>query len=372
MVFARDGQLIAVKFDPDRLEVTGPEVPVLEGVSHSIHTLHDRRETGAAHFAISSTGVLAYVTGSVFPQINTTVVWVDRQGREEPLEVDPKMYISGRVSADAGNVLLCVFYPPRDVWLWDVERLVQRRQTFEGSHIHPIWGPELDEFTVVSDREGPQFLYRKGIDSGPGRVEKFSDEKDLIPSSWSPDGSELAFVAVGEESSTGIFILSLEGGTRPFVDTRFSELYPEFSPDGRWLVYTSSESGQQEVYVRPYPGPGRAVQISTHGGIEPAWSTDAQEIFYRSLDTKTFYSVRIGVDGDGLRPGEPEELFEEGAYGWAHPIRSYDVAPDGRFLVFKRQDPSSMAPFVDELSPTGIQVVQNWFAELEEKLPSGK
>jgi serine/threonine-protein kinase len=377
LIFAREGRLLAVKFDPDRLVVTGPEVPVLEGVSHSIHTGNSARETAAAQFAVSSSGVLAYVAGSVFPEINTAVVWADRHGREEALRVDPKGYLCARLSPNGREVLLCDNYEPRDVWLWDIERQVQRRQTFEGNHVWATWGPEPDEFTAISDREGPLRLYRKTIDSGPGSVEKIPAgvDKPLHAGSWSPSGKELALVVWEEGNSWDILIHALEGRTVPFLDTRFPEKYPEFSPDGRWLLYTSKESGQEEVYVRPYPGPGRAVQVSTRGGSKPAWSKDGREIFYRqgedAYDAHTFYAVQLTVEADRLTPGRPEKLFE-GVYRWGGPIRSYDVAPDGRFLLIKNPEESALSAAIEELFPNRIQVVQNWFAELEEKLPGAE
>jgi serine/threonine-protein kinase len=376
LVFAREGRLMAVRFDPDRLEVTGPEVPVLEGVSHSIHTGGSSWETAAAHFAISATGALAYVAGTVFPEIKSSVVWVDRQGREEPLGVEPKSYLSARVSHDGQRVLLNADYPPRDVWLWDLERQMQSRQTFEGNHSWAIWGPEPDCFTVDSDREGPEALYRKEVDSGPGRVKRIPTHsgRQTCASSWSPECEELAVTVSREKTGHDILIFSSEGLTEPFLHTRFCEHYPEFSPDGRWLVYTSTESGQEEVYVRPYPpGSGRAVQISTRGGVSPAWSRDGREVFYRKVDesdrTKdTFYSVRLHVDGDHVTPGQPENMFE-GRYLHSTPVRSYDVAPDGRFLLIKDFGDPSDSAVIDELFPTSIHVVQNWFAELQEKLP---
>jgi serine/threonine-protein kinase len=372
LVFAREGRLMAVRFDPDRLEVTGPEVPVLEGVSHSIHTGNTWRETGAAHFAISANGVLTYVAGTVNPEIKTSVVWVDRQGREEPLGVDSKHYLSVRISPDGHEVLLTAGYPPRDVWLWDVRRQVQRRQTFEGNHLFAIWGPEPDGFTMDSDREGPEFLYRKTFNSGPGRLEKLPIQPTSRASSWSPHGEELALVSSGCD----ILIFSHKGWTEPFFHSRFHEHYPEFSPDGRWLLHTSTESGQEEVYVRPYPGPGRAVQISIRGGSMPAWSRDGREILYRQDDKSykgksKFYAVQLDVDGDRLTPGRPEMLFEK-AYRWSGQVRSYDVAPDGRFLLIKHPDESSLSAAIEELFPTRIQVVQNWFAELREKMPESE
>ncbi len=371
VVFAREGRLMAVPFDPVRLEVSGPEVPVVDSINHSIHTGEGRRETGVAQFSFSRTGLLAYVPGSVFPEVKSTPVWVDRQGREEPLGVAAREYLSGRVSADGRQILLNRVYPPRDFWLFDLDRQTLRRQTFEGNHTWVIWGPGAEYLTVGSDREGPDNLYTKKVNSGPGEVEKLATENPEVwlPSSWSPDGGRLAFVSLGEGSGFDIKTLSREGKVEPFLQTRFLEFWPELSPDGRWMVYGSNESGPAQIYVRPYPGPGSAVQISTQGGGSPAWSRDGREIFFRQ--GRAFYSVGVEIDGERLIPRLPVELFE-GRYSSAEPIRAYDVAPDGRFLLMNSPDKAARTATTKEFFPTRIRLVQNWFDELERLAPRAK
>jgi len=152
------------------------------------------------------------------------------------------------------------------------------------------------------------------------------------------------------------------------LDTRFDEQYPEFSPDGRWLVYTSDESGQDEVYVRPYPGPGRAIQISTRGGSNPCWSRDGAEIFYIDLDAEWLHVVPVDSSGDDLRPGSPMRLFDWNYQGF-FPIRRWDIAPDGRFLLAKDTDPDQFkAQFLDNFNPDRIHIVLNWHEELKRKM----
>jgi Tol biopolymer transport system component len=254
------------------------------------------------------------------------------------------------------------------VWLWDVDRQLQSRQTFEGNHQWAIWGPEPDCFTVDSDHEGPKYLYQKIVDAGPGHANRLPLSPTGITNgcSWTPDGEELAIV----ESSVNdcdISILTRQGHVEPFLATNFLERYPEFSPDGNWLVYTSNESGQDEVYIRPYPGPGRAIQVSVRGGTKPAWSRDGREIFYQWRNNR-FYSVQLKLDGNRLTPGQPEPLFE-GRYSGGDPVRCYDVTPDGRFLLIKHPDEASQEEAIEVVFPTRIQVVFNWFAELREKMP---
>ncbi len=378
LVFAREARLLAVPFDLDRLEVTGPEVPVLDEMSHSIYTGNTFRETGAAQFSFSATGVMAYAPGSVFPETKYTPVWVDRKGREEPVGLAPnqlKLYHMGRVSPDGRQVLLSTLYPPQDAWLFDLERKTLRRQTFEGNHTYAIWGPGSEYFTVDSDRDGSNAVYTKRLNTGPGEVERLSRDDLVIAflSSWSRDGQRLAFGGAGRgEWSMDILILTREGKVEPFLETSFEERWPEFSPNGRWIVYASDESGRMEVYVRPFPGPGSSEQISTQGGLSPAWSRDGGEIFYRAGPEKKFYAVRIdGDDRDRLTPGMPVELFE-GPYDQGGPTRHYDVAPDGRFLVMKSPDEAAVIAGQEGFVPKRIRFIQNWFAELERLAPTGE
>ena len=177
VVFARKGRLLAVPFDLEKLEVTGPEVPVLDAIHHSIHTGSRVFDTGVAQFSFSNSGTLAYVAGSVFPERKNSVVWVDRQGREEPLEVKPRQYQSGRVSLDGQHVLLTGAYPPKDVWIFDLKRELLRRQTFEGNQSFAVWGPGPDHFTFNSTEKDHRLLMSRRSIPGPGRLKSFLREK---------------------------------------------------------------------------------------------------------------------------------------------------------------------------------------------------
>ncbi len=364
VVFARKGRLMAVPFDLERLEVTGPEVPVVDAINHSIHTGLSLLETGVAQFSFSTSGTLAYVAGSVFPEIKREPVWVDRQGREEPLEVEPRQYLSGRVSRDGQQVLLTGHYPPRDIWIFDRKRKLLRRQTFEGNQSFAVWGPGPDHFTFQSDREGPSALYAKKVDSEPGEVEKLQTIPGSLASSWSPDNQRLAVLSLNQGAGWDVSIMSREGMVESFLQTRFLETYPGFSPDGRWMVYGSNQSGRPEVYVSPSTGSVQTVQLSIQGGSSPAWSRDGREVFYRQ--GSKFIAVRIDINGNRLTAGSPTELFEnvESSYASSTPVRSYDVAPDGRFLLLKGGDDMRTAAR-EQHFPTRIRIVQNWFEELK-------
>ena len=376
LIFARRGQLKAVPFDVERLAVTGTEVTVINGVNHSISTGYAGNETGAAQFSFSSTGTLAYVPGSVFPETSTMFVSVDRQGREEPLPLPPKFYSNARVSSDGRQVLLGTGYAPSDIWLYNLDRGgTPQRQTFGGNAVFAIWGPGPDSFTYSAWGE-PTGIYVKKINTGPDEAaEKLPIEAEELhyretAISWSLDGDLLLVDGDGH-----VWIWTREGKTKPLLETKFTTYWPEFSPDGHWIVYGSDESGQMEIYVRPYPGPGPNTKISTNGGRGPAWSRDGSEIFYKyhagkaSGGKSKLLAVRIEVSPEGLTGSKPVELFER-YMDSLMPIRGRDVSPDGRFLIGMMDSSSAIAAY-ERHFPTRIQVVQHWFEELQSLVPSG-
>jgi Tol biopolymer transport system component len=181
--------------------------------------------------------------------------------------------------------------------------------------------------------------------------------------SWSPDGQMLAYFEVNPDTQRDIWVLRMgDRKAQPFLRTRFDEAVPQFSPDGRWLAYISNESGRYEIYVQAFPGPGGKWQISTEGGTEPAWNRNGHELFYRSGDKMMAVDI---ATLPSFSVGKPKILFE-GRYDLApFPSTNYDVSPDGqRFLMVK--------PSEQEAAATQIIVVQNWFEELKQKVPTGK
>jgi serine/threonine-protein kinase len=358
LVYAQAGNLLAVPFDPQRLEVTGAAVPVVEGV---LQTTGD----GNARYTISSTGSLAYVPGRA-EFIQSRLVWVSRNGAETILPGPARYYRAPRLSPDGRRVAVAINDQETQVWLYDLSRETLSRLTFEGNtNVHQIWTPDGRWIVFQSNKEGPQNVFRQLAD-GSGAVERLTTGDAVhLPGSWSADGEVLAIHESSSTVSGDIRMLRLADparGPQPFLRTPFNEESPMFSPDGRWLAYSSDEAGRKEVYVQPYPGPGGKVQISTDGGIEPLWNPNGRELFYRSGDR--MMAVEIATE-PAFSAGRPRVLFEGQYLISPAGTPNYDISSDGqRFLLVK--------PLEQQVQPTQINVVLNWGEELKRRVPAGQ
>jgi len=256
--------------------------------------------------------------------------------------------------------------------VFGLERSTMRRLTDEtGDEFWSIWDTNSTHVIYNSNRHGGAFLnlFRQSADGSGSEERLTTSEIHQQPCSISPDGNVLAFTQcdlVPTATGIDIWMLPMEEDRKPFpfVDTRFDEVQPMFSPDGHWLAYASNETGTWEVYVRPYPGPGGITPISSTGGWEPLWSPDGKELYYRDMSGEKVMAVVI-ESGQTLRVGKSRLLFE-GPYAegsiWG---RMYDLAPDGkRFLMKKYGEPPTL--------PTQHNIVLNWFKELKRLVPSGK
>jgi eukaryotic-like serine/threonine-protein kinase len=355
LVYAKGGSLMAVPFDPQRLEVTGAAVPVVEGVLQS-------PVAGAAQYSISATGSLVYVSGGV-QATQLRLVWVSRNGAEQPVAAPERAYFAPRLSPDGRRVAVGITESEFQTWLYDLSRETLTRFTFEGNY-NPVsvWTPDGKRIAFESNKEGTPNLFWQLADGSGGLERLNTSEYIQVPMSWSPDGKLLAFMEVNPTTGVDIWVLRMgDRKAQPFLRTTFSEGAPGFSPDGRWLAYISDESGRYEVYVLPYPGPGGKWQISTEGGTEPVWNRNGRELFYRNGDKMMAVDI---TTQPGFAAGKPRMLFE-GRYELS-PVQSanYDVSPDGqRFLMLKP---------TEQAAPTQINVVLNWFEELKQKVPPGK
>jgi hypothetical protein len=352
LVYVQGGVLMAVPFDVERLQVKTPAVPVGEDVRES--------SFGAAEFGLSPQGSLVYVPAAGGVQgTQLKLVWVSRDGAEQPLAAPARDYKSLRLSPDGQRVALTT---DGHIWLYDLSQQTLTRFTFEGSlNEHPVWTPDGKRIAFRSNKEGPTNIYWQLADGSGGLERLTSSEYTNTPMSWSPDGQQLAFSEFNPTTGIDIWVLRLsDRKTQPFLRTPFNESVPRFSPDGSWLAYVSNESGRLETYVQPYPGPGGKWQISTERGTEPVWNPNGRELFYRSGGKMMAVDIAIQPS---FAAGKPRMLFE-GPYE-APTDSNYDVSRDGRrFLMLK--------PSEQEAAASQINVVLNWFEELKRRVPAGK
>jgi Tol biopolymer transport system component len=222
----------------------------------------------------------------------------------------------------------------------------------------PLWTPDGKRivFTSNKDTEGPgASLFWQFADSSGGLERLTTSETTHISSSLSPDGQWLVFHEASSAVQRNIWVLGLsDRKAQPFLGTPFNEGDARFSPDGRWLAYVSNESGRPEIYVQPYPGPGRKWQISTEGGTEPAWNRNGRELFYRSGNKMMAVET---TTQPSFTAGRTRALFEGEFLATSYPqlATNYDVSADGqRFLMVKQ----------GEQVPSQINVVQNWQSAL--------
>ncbi len=359
LVYALDDGLFAVAFDADRLAVRGGPVSMIQGVIRA-------RTSASANYGVSEDGTLVYLTGE--SAAAHTLVWVDREGREEPLAAPPRAYTYPRLSPDGTRVALDVRDEQNDIWIWDLARETLTRLTFApGLDRAAAWTPDGRRVASSSQRDGAAgSLFWQAAD-GTGAAEPLSDSPGAtFPQAFSPEGDQLLFTApAGEGGGWDIGIVSTQGehSVTPLIETPAHERNAELSPDGQRVAYESDESGQFEVYVRPFPNveEGRWL-VSRDGGTRPLWALDGRELFYLGAPGQVM-AVPI-QPGPAFAAGNPEQLFE-GPYLEPSAQRTYDVSPDGqRFLMIKSAETAESAA----AGPT-LVVVQNWHQELLERVP---
>ncbi|MDA2928155.1 hypothetical protein MYX78_13175, partial [Acidobacteria bacterium AH-259-G07] len=362
LVYAREGTLLAVPFDVERLEVTGGPVSIIEGVTQAGSNF-----TGAAHFSFSRLGSLVYVPG-IAGELENTLLWVDREGQEERLAAE-RLYFWPRLSPDGAHLALVVFDGANwDLWIYELTRKTLTRLTFDpAGNLYPLWTPDGLRVVFASRRGGGQYnLFWKAAD-GTGQAERLTTSpNDQIPYSFSPDGKRLVFMEENPETSWDLHVLSMEDEptSQPLLQTQFNETSPAISPDGRWMAYRSVESGREEVYVRPFPKVEQGKwQISSDGGTRPLWGPEGRELFYQS--DEAMMMVPIETEST-FTAGSPGVLFGERYI--TETGRHYDISPDGqRFLMIKEGGQTEETSARIELI-----IVQNWFEELKRLVPTGK
>jgi serine/threonine protein kinase/Tol biopolymer transport system component len=357
LLYARGGNLLAVPFDPKRLETMGQPFTVLEGVLMS-------RNTGVANFDVSASGDLVYIPG-IADGGERRLVWVDRNGKAEPLPLSPRSYLHPRISPDGRQLAVEIEGPNHDFYVYDFARGVLTRMTMDGESHWPVWSADGTQLVY---RSGPMMawrLWRVPTDRSRAPEQLPAMGLSQNPEDSSPDGHALAYTAFSLETNSDVMVLPLNGDRqpRPIVATKFVEGSPKFSPDGRWLAYCSNESGKPQVYVQAYPGPGPKIQVSTEGGSDPVWKRTGGELYYRNGDSMMAVAMSTAST---FSAGRPHVLWQ-GHY--SHGMSSscgppgatssnYDITPDGRrFLMIKDNHQ-------DSAISKQIVVVLGWADEL--------
>jgi serine/threonine-protein kinase len=366
LVFLRDNALWAAAFDPGSRIVGEPTI-VQPGVQMNKHA-------STASFAVSAEGSLIFSPTVAAFQPQRALVWVDHHGREETIAVPPERYWWPRVSPDGSRVAMSIEVPQdenEDIWIHQFERpqSITRFTFHTGMDRNPLWSPHGRYLYFASHRGDASDLFRRRAD-GTGALEAvWSSPRPEYPAEITPDGEALLAGVLAEGESWDIMELRLAGhggdvtpgqDERPLLHTGFGEGGAKLSPDGRWLAYNTDETDPTQVFVRPYPNldDGRW-QVSTDGGINPTWSADGKEIYYRNAAKM----LAVSVETEPMfRPGRPRVLFEADYYYAPDLSVQYDLEHPGRkrFLMMKE---------LPDDRTTRLVYVGNWLRELAQLTP---
>jgi len=367
LIYANQANLYAVPFDPDQFETRGTAEPILDEVAYYKYTGSSQWDVSPAP---SGHGTVVYRRSSVGLPEMATLQWVDSTGRSEALAAKPGAYLSVNLSPDGKRVALMVGEAPTaDLWVYDFERDAMTRLTFGGSNRFPSWSPDGQFLVYASAGKG---ILQVRAD-GAGQPQVLMPGKDIkVPGSFTPDGKRLAYYDFGAGKAQ-IWTVPVEnrngllkaGEPEQFLKTSFSEQDPAFSPDGRWLAYSSTESGKNEVYVRAFPPPasgqGGKWQISNKGGDRPFWLRNGHELVYGSGSRRMI--VRYTVSGDTFVPDKPRMWIEK-----LGKILDGDMAADGKRMLVLTPVESAEPPKQEH----EVVFLFNFFDELRRRVPAAK
>ena len=358
LVYVNQGTLFAVPFDEHRLEARGAPVPVLDQVGYSYRN-------GSAQLSFSQTGTLVYRSGGVGGAV--TVQWLDSAGKVQPLLVKPDSYVRPTLSPDGKRLAIAT----TDIWVYDWQRDTMTRLTFGiAGSTYPIWSP--DGRYILFEAPGGIYWTRSDGSSKPQQLT--SSKLEQYPWSFSADGKRLAFQEINPGIGYDIWTVPLEndasgpraGKPEVFLQGPFVGRHPSFSPDGRWLAYSSNESGGYQVYVRAFPDKGGKWQISNSGGLYPEWSRGGHELFFRTEGNQIMV-VTYTVKGDSFVAEKPR-VWSEKRIADIGLLANYDLAPDGKRIValMPAETPQGQS------AQSHLIFLENFFDELRRRVPTGK
>jgi serine/threonine protein kinase/Tol biopolymer transport system component len=361
LLFVRDGTLMAQPFDATAARTAGDPFPIAEQVSSE--------GSRYAGFSVTSSGTLAYAHGS--SRALNRLAWFDRGGRRLGELGDPGLYVNVALSPDERHVAVtmttgtAVAAGNQDVWILDVARGTASRLTFDpAAETSPIWSPDSSHVVFLSGR--PEYGLRRKLASGTSDEELLMKSRGTTallqdPDDWSPDGRFIAYETQPSNSGTlaDIWILPLSGDRTPypFVQGPGIDMNAAFSPDGRWLAYSSGEFGASQVYVQPFPAAAGRFQVSRNGGNQPRWRGDGKELFFLSNE-RTMMAATIVDASTRFEADLPRELFKT-TLASSNARRTYAVTKDGkRFLLITAQA-------FDQNAAQPLTVVVNWLAAVQ-------
>ncbi len=350
ILYQRESSLMAHPFDPDNLKLTGDAFPIAENVSYI-------NGWSRSIFTVSDNGTLVYRSGKV--SSGSQLLLFDRQGNIIDSLGEQVVQHTALFSPDEQFLAQSIFDQSNsnnDIWIYDINRNIKTRFTFDSTmDASPVWSPDGTQIAFRSDRNNKQGIYLKNI-SGLGEIKLlFESENEIWPISWAEDGKNLFFMNNTIDRKADIWVIPFEQNKEPyvFISTNYDEWDPAISPDGKWLAYTSNETGKEQVYVTPFPGPGSKWQISTNEGDRPQWSQDGKELFY--LDNTEHINV-AEVNGTGVtfKIGKVDKLFE---INGSRPGNVYNVSKDGQHLLVNQ--------ILQAVSKSKVVLVKNWDKEIE-------
>jgi Tol biopolymer transport system component len=349
-VYGTSAGLTAVPFSLDRLEVTGAPVRILDGVAVDAHN-------GIANFTLSTTGVIVFFAQRPAPR--RTLAWMDRSGTVTPLAIEPKTFVTPRLSPDGQHLAVVAYEGGRsDIWVHHLRNQTSEPVTFDGINQAPLWTRDGLRLVYMAELERTRHLMWQPTDaSSPAESLISSKDDNLIPGGWTADGRSLVYMEAPPTDNREFRLLTLEGRqsqTIQNIPTRSS--WPTVSSDGRWLAFASLQSGtgRWDIYVQPFPGPGPLRQLA-QAAREPVWSRDGRELFFRTRRGSRVTSSGLPeadaifvLPFDGVRgvASAPEKQLFRGhfANGDTRGSPGFDVSPDGRRFIMALAGESEFAP----------------------------
>jgi serine/threonine protein kinase len=320
LLFARGNQLMAQPFDPASGKLSGEPQDLAKGIMNDASTWH-------MDASVSSGGLLVFGSGA---SGDLQLVWMNNSGKEISTVADKLEELQGAVVSPQGDrIALQIDAGENDIWVLDLSRGVRTRLTFGPvANTSPVWSPDGKWIAYASPRTGRFNLYRKPSDGSGAEELLLTDDQGIDPSDWSHDGKYLIYTRGGPTGQT--WALPLQGERKPsMVLSRGA--FAKFSPDGRWLAYTSDESGAFEVYVVAFGGGQAKYQVSANAGQLPRWSRDGKELYFLDA-TFDIFAVPVRDAGGALQFGVPQTVVSN----WSAPLAFYDVAPDGKKILLNR------------------------------------